>query len=151
MRDCQIAGRGTYVLILRVLADCTVLVGKLGRWRFRAGYYAYVGSALGGLRQRLLRHLRADKRLHWHIDYLLGQAEIEEIWIHRGGQRLECEWAQLLHRMAELRPAMPRFGASDCRCPTHLYYAAQRPSCDRFRMLQPEHQVECLPVSCVPS
>lgn len=151
MRDCQIAGRGTYVLILRVLADCTVLVGKLGRRRFQAGYYAYVGSALGGLRQRLSRHLRADKCLHWHIDYLLGQAEIEEIWIHRGDQRLECEWAQLLHRMTDLRPAMPRFGASDCRCPTHLYYAAQRPACDRFRMLQPERHVECLPVSCVPS
>jgi len=36
------------------------------------GYYIYIGSAFGpgGVRARMLRHLRADKPKHWHIDYL---------------------------------------------------------------------------------
>jgi len=55
-------------------------IGKLGIHNLPHGYYVYVGSALGGLASRLRRHLRSEKRLHWHIDYLLRQAAVAQIW-----------------------------------------------------------------------
>src|SRR5690349_8091196 len=66
---------GVYQLYLD-LANATVLeIGRLGRLAFPAGLYVYTGSALGGLRPRLARHLRREKRHHWHIDHLLDHAE----------------------------------------------------------------------------
>ena len=55
-------------------------VGKLGTHPFETGYYLYFGSALNSLEGRLRRHLRSDKKLHWHIDFLSAKATIEAIW-----------------------------------------------------------------------
>ena len=33
---------------------------------------------MGGLDARVARHLRAEKKLHWHIDYLLERASVTE-------------------------------------------------------------------------
>ena len=61
-------GPGTYMLVLRLPKRRRLAVGRLGDFEFPAGYYLYAGSAQGGLRGRVLRHLRADKKRHWHID-----------------------------------------------------------------------------------
>ena len=63
---------GTYVLILRVFRPASVRVGRLGRFHFPAGWYAYVGSARGpgGLAARISRHLRSPKPSRWHVDHL---------------------------------------------------------------------------------
>ena len=34
---------------------------------------------MNGLEQRVARHLRKDKKMHWHIDYLLKKAKILEV------------------------------------------------------------------------
>lgn len=81
----------------------------------------YVGSAMGGLAARLARHHRAGKRLHWHIDYLLhdpGTRLLQSLPI-AGPVRLECPLAREVAGLAE--EAVPRFGCSDCRCPSHLF------------------------------
>jgi Uri superfamily endonuclease len=111
---------GTYVLIVRVDQPLTLAVGRLGTVRLPGGYYAYVGSAHGpgGLRARLNRHLRADKPLHWHIDYLTTAAPVIAIWLRASPERLECGWAQAL--IARGTAPVPRFGSSDCACPAHL-------------------------------
>lgn len=62
--------RGTYLLAVRLDSPRTVGVGALGDIRFDAGVYIYVGSAMGGLDQRVGRHLSGRKTLRWHIDYL---------------------------------------------------------------------------------
>lgn len=62
--------RGTYALLLRITARRRWIVGKLGPREFPEGYYLYLGSALNGLETRLRRHLRRDKKPHWHIDVL---------------------------------------------------------------------------------
>jgi Uri superfamily endonuclease len=84
------SGPGTYVLVMRLAAPVTLTVGRLGALSLDAGLYLYVGSALGGLRARLERHLRADKRLHWHVDYLLRCARVEAVWYRHGRERQEC-------------------------------------------------------------
>lgn len=73
---------GTYALLLRSLASGRVAVGRHGALAVRRGWYVYVGSARGpgGLRGRLLHHLRPAGRPHWHIDYLRQQAAVREIW-----------------------------------------------------------------------
>jgi len=118
---------GTYILLIAVERALTLDVGRLGAMTFPPGYYLYVGSALRNLGHRLARHLRREKRVHWHIDVLLGQARIVEIWSRPGSERLECACARALAHAPGLTPWGRRFGSSDCRCTTHLYYAEARP------------------------
>ena len=128
-------GPGTYILLLALHGDSLIQIGRLGALPFRAGYYLYVGSALNGLRQRLARHLRATKRLHWHIDYLLQRAQVVEVWYHLGPERYECAWARALAQLPTLSPCDKPFGASDCSCRTHLFYSAERPSWEQYRSI----------------
>ncbi len=127
---------GTYVLILRLSVERRLVVGRLGEIAFAPGYYAYVGSALGqkgcGLRQRLARHLRRQKRLHWHIDTLREVCEIVEIWYVVGSERRECTWAAALGALPGVSPVEAAFGASDCACHTHLFRAADLPDAQAF-------------------
>jgi len=49
--------KGVYCLIFEN-NECTVRIGALGDLTFRAGWYIYVGSALGsGVLKRLGRHI----------------------------------------------------------------------------------------------
>lgn len=131
------ADAGTYILLARVPESTSIRVGGLGVFELQAGYYLYVGSALRGLRARLLRHLRAEKRLHWHIDHLLAAARVVEIWAHCGTERYECVWARALAASGDLLPSVARFGSSDCNCPTHLFYSPSRPRLQAFSGLLP--------------
>ncbi len=85
------------------------------------GLYAYCGSAYGpgGLAARLARHLRPDKRPHWHIDRLTAAGRILAAYAQPGGS--ECALVEELRKLPETRIPLPGFGSSDCRrCPAHL-------------------------------
>ena len=123
---------GTYVLIIMVEAPLCLQTGKLGLCDLPEGYYTYAGSALGGLDGRLKRHFRTDKRYHWHIDYILKSASIAEIWYTYNEQRLECIWNRAIARLKGATHPVPKFGASDCRCLTHLTHFAAPPILDKF-------------------
>lgn len=120
---------GTYVLILNLPRPVTLHIGKLGRFQFPAGRYAYVGSACGpgGLAARLRRHLRTSKTLHWHVDYLRAHARPIQVWYAVGSRERECVWAQALAGLPGASIPAPRFGASDCCCPAHLVHFAAPP------------------------
>jgi len=122
------SGPGTYILAIELEQAQRIRIGALGERAFERGYYLYVGSALNSLRARLERHLRAEKRLHWHIDYLLQQAMIREIWYALGAERRECAWARALAELPGAAPYPSAFGASDCSCRTHLFYCPNKPS-----------------------
>ncbi|WP_322800520.1 GIY-YIG nuclease family protein [Thermoflexus sp.] len=114
--------RGVYVLWLEVSGE--VQIGRLGRWHLDGGY-AYVGSAQGpgGLR-RLQRHREVaegrNPTRRWHIDFLLAAGTWRGAFVMEAEDpRLECRLARALAQ--RLPPAIPRFGSSDCRCPTHLF------------------------------
>jgi sugar fermentation stimulation protein A len=121
-------GPGTYLLFLALSDERDIRVGALGRVRFRAGHYVYVGSALGGLAGRLARHLRHRKRAHWHIDHLLQHATISQMWWHAGGERLECVWALNVAKWPGAQMVAVRLGASDCSCRSHLFHLEGLPS-----------------------
>ena len=118
--------QGTYALLCFLDQERMITIGRLGTYRFAPGYYLYVGSALGsgGLRARIARHLCAEKKRFWHIDYFLAAAEALEVWEAEGAERAECAWAASALDFSG-RVAAPRFGASDCRCPAHLIHWAQ--------------------------
>ncbi len=113
--------KGVYLLLIKLPEAQTITVGSLGTMQFASGYYAYVGSALGGFKSRLNRHLRKDKTPKWHVDYLLQKASLESIIICETEERVECAIAQALRGDFE---SIPRFGSSDCKCPSHLFFAA---------------------------
>ncbi len=115
---------GTYALLLRLHEPATLRVGKLGVFTLSKQDYIYVGSALGagGLRGRISRHLRRDKRPHWHIDALSRYAEINAVWYTISGAHLECQWSRALSSHDKAWVPVLGFGASDCTsgCPAHL-------------------------------
>jgi Uri superfamily endonuclease len=121
-------GKGTYGLLLRLDGRWEVEVGRLGRFVFVAGYYLYVGSALGpgGLAARLGRHLRGEKGPIWHIDYLRAVGVVTAVCWLESPVRYEHEWATVAQQLPGATIPVPRFGASDCRCSTHLVYFHQK-------------------------
>jgi len=118
---------GCYVLVVCVELPCWIKAGKLSEREFEKGLYLYIGRAKRNLRGRLARHLRAEKKLFWHIDYLLQQAFIEKIWC-RLAYFDECRiFSSILKVCGKTCLAIPGFGASDCRCPSHLIqYSGER-------------------------
>jgi Uri superfamily endonuclease len=114
---------GTYALELSLATGQRLQVGALGSRYFPGGRYVYVGSAWGpgGLRARLRRHLREEKRCHWHVDYLRAVSRPVGVWL-APSRRLECAWAQALRTTPGVRVTASGFGASDCGCSTHLFY-----------------------------
>ncbi|MBC7263333.1 MAG: GIY-YIG nuclease family protein [Chloroflexi bacterium] len=113
---------GTYVLILYLPKELSLIVGGLGTFDLEPGYYTYVGSARGpgGLAARIARHARKGNPLRWHIDYLRPHTQWRAIWWTESPQRLECKWAQALSSLPGATKPIPGFGASDCQCVTHL-------------------------------
>jgi Uri superfamily endonuclease len=111
--------KGSYVLLMELPEEQTITVGSLSDVRFSAGFYAYVGSAMGGIKSRLGYHLRRGKKRHWHIDYLLEKATIVDIDIGETRDRSECALARALSSQFD---SIPGFGSSDCRCRSHLFF-----------------------------
>ena len=110
--------KGSYILLSRLPEEQTITIGRLKAIRFPGGYYAYVGSAMGGFRSRLKHHLRDNKTPHWHIDYLLKKASLISLILCETTDRSECAIAQALSRQFG---SIPGFGSSDCKCPSHLF------------------------------
>lgn len=111
---------GVYIAVFHLPKARHIRIGRLGRAHFRQGMYFYVGTAQKNLSARLARHSRKEKTLRWHIDYLSVRAEMLGAILIPGPRRRECEVAEELAGMFE--PAVPGFGASDCRCRGHLFY-----------------------------
>lgn len=115
---------GTYALALHLPRAKNLRVGKFGRFYFPRGDYVYVGSAFGpgGLRARIARHARKNKRAHWHIDYLRAHAALRQVIFTTAPRAMECEWSHRLSACADAGIPVAKFGAMDCRskCAAHL-------------------------------
>lgn len=118
---------GTYLLLIRIDQAVQLDVGRLGRVAFAAGWYVYIGSALGGLGARLRRHVRAAKRPHWHVDAVRAAGVLTTIVCRTGPDRRECETATIVAGLPGGTRPVPRFGSSDCRCRSHLVHFAAEP------------------------
>lgn len=109
----------SYQLLIHVPRAVRVTIGSLGTFEFRAGRYVYTGSAKRHLDARIARHLRQEKTLRWHVDYLLAVPGVRIVEVRRS-RRSECA----LNRAAGGSIAIAGFGASDCRagCGAHLKF-----------------------------
>jgi Uri superfamily endonuclease len=112
-------GFTTYQLLIDVARPLPRTIGALGEFDFPAGCYVYTGSAKQNFEARVARHLRKEKTLRWHIDYLLTAPEVAVLDVRRTTEP-ECK----LNQNAGGKVLIPGFGASDCRagCGSHLRY-----------------------------
>ncbi|MEW6425602.1 MAG: GIY-YIG nuclease family protein [Bacillota bacterium] len=118
------ANPGAYILFIFLGQKQNIRAGALGNITFLPGWYAYVGSAMGGLRARVYRHLKRDKKIRWHIDYFLSVGELKEVFVMESARKIECSISRCLAK--RLLPAVLHFGTSDCTCKTHLFFASTK-------------------------
>ncbi len=109
----------SYQLYITLSRNAVIRVGALGRHRFSAGEYLYTGSARRNIEARIRRHCSDNKRLRWHIDYLLHHPAARVVRVERSILP-ECR----LNQASVGEIPVPGFGASDCRsgCGSHLKY-----------------------------
>lgn len=112
--------KGTYCLIFKI-GDLKLKVKSGKEFSLKSGYYVYVGSAFGsgGIDKRVGRHLRKEKKKHWHIDYVTTTESFKPVTVLKfKGLKVECQIASFLQKREE--PVLG-FGSSDCKCPSHLF------------------------------
>ena len=109
----------SYQLTINLDQESNITIGRLGRLKLPAGRYAYTGSACRNLVSRVKRHLSKDKKLRWHIDYLLAAKGTQVVAVDLS-TKTECEYNQAVDGIV----ITPGFGASDCRagCGSHLKF-----------------------------
>ena len=120
--------RGVYVLIIDLNEMLSFNLKSLGNLSFDKGTWIYVGSAMGvgstSLENRICRHFRVVKTIHWHIDHLLDSDSLirASVW-SESSSPAECEIAKTIEKMVDVNPGPRGFGASDCKqkCGTHLF------------------------------
>ena len=121
--------KGTYIIAIYVLENSVIKIGALGEIEFLKGYYLYIGSAMGNkgsttLESRVKRHVSdpKDKKIFWHIDYLLtnNNCIITRLYLIPSLKRLECIIANEVSQISD--QFIKNFGSSDCDCLSHLYY-----------------------------
>lgn len=107
----------TYQLSIQLAEDVEITIGRLGRFLFPAGSYVYTGSAKRNIIDRVKRHLSHEKKLKWHIDYLLAN-QFSGITDVRFFRKSEC----MLNQDTRGDIVVPGFGSSDCcqACDSHL-------------------------------
>jgi Uri superfamily endonuclease len=120
---------GTYVLVCQSGSRASIPIGRTRRLELEPGFYCYVGSAFGtgGVRARVLRHVRGTGPVHWHIDYLRGHVIPVAVWFSHDDRRLEHDFASALSATRGF-VQIDDFGCSDCGCRSHLFFCARRPS-----------------------
>ena len=109
----------SYQLHINIKNDIEIEVGKRGRFKFCVGKYIYTGSAKKNIDERIKRHQSKspDKKLHWHIDYLLKDDNVEILAVHKF-DKPEC----ILNQEVGGEVIVAGFGSSDCKsgCGSHL-------------------------------
>ena len=115
----SLADYPTYQLQIHVKKSVTVQVGKLGCFEFAAGLYQYTGSARKNIHARVHRHLQKNKKLRWHIDYLLTHPDVDVIDVIYS-ELPEC----IINQQGDGEIKVKGFGSSDCKrgCGSHLKY-----------------------------
>jgi sugar fermentation stimulation protein A len=139
---------GNYLVILEMPKPAKAEIGALGVLPFKAGWYVYAGSARKNLSNRISRHLRKNrKQKHWHLDYLCPLAKTIKALPFLTYSNLECDLAAALEALGG--KGVPRFGSSDCRCKSHLYYFKNSPLQNRgfaemlFRFRHADSLIRC--------
>ena len=119
--------KGIYYLTIKLVKKHNIRVGCLGNFGFPRGFYVYVGSAQNNLEGRIKRHLRRDKKMRWHIDYLLHYGQVICVHTYAAEKNAECILSQKIGNMKTVLIPASGFGSSDCLCASHLYFFQDNP------------------------
>jgi len=122
-----ILNKGVYCLIIKLFHECNMTVGCLGTFNFSIGFYTYVGSAQNSLKSRIERHLQREKKVHWHIDYLLNYGHVIGIHTYAGEKDMECVLNHKIRGIKNATIPVKGFGSSDCSCISHLHFFQNNP------------------------
>ena len=115
--------KGAYILLLENPREKIIKIGKK-TLTFKKGHYIYCGSAMNNLQKRVDRHFSSEKKLRWNIDYLSIKIQPIAAWGIISDDKIEC-W--ISKELSEIFEEFDEFGASDCKCKTHLYYSESTP------------------------
>lgn len=115
--------KGSYLVLIEIKCNDTIKIGKLGHLDFQKGFYVYVGSAINGLEPRINRHLRKKKKIHWHIDFLLNNSKIINVFYKENSFKEECKISKEFNKKLQ---SVENFGCSDCKCKSHLFYGTYK-------------------------
>jgi len=115
--------KGSYLLVIYLDRD-TKIKTKAREFHLKKGYYIYVGSAMNSLEKRVERHFKKEKRLHWHIDFLLQKAWLLSAYLIPSRERIE---ETLSRTIGDVFQGIEGFGASDLSVKTNLYYSTHPP------------------------
>jgi Uri superfamily endonuclease len=120
--------KGSYCLIINKKINSKIEVGAIGQINFKKGYYIYIGSAMNSLIPRIKRHLSDNKKIHWHVDYLLKDKStyVEEVIFNINNEKIECKLANSISKEGI---EIANFGCSDCNCNSHLIYFENNEDC----------------------
>jgi len=112
--------KGVYCLIISLSKNINLPVGALGKIFLRRGAYIYVGSAQNNVKKRVERHLKKNKKKHWHIDYLIANRNttIKKVLWKEAKKEEECKIAGFVKSIGD---TVKGFGCSDCKCKSHLF------------------------------
>jgi len=109
----------SYQLHIHLNKNIEIEIGKLGKFIFPMGNYIYTGSAKKNIDARIERHKSSDKKMHWHIDFLLNNKNAKITEVQKFDEE-ECA----LNQKASGEIVIAGFGSSDCKnkCKSHLKY-----------------------------
>jgi len=120
--------KGSYVLILENKNNFTMKIGKIGNILFKKGYYLYTGSALNSLEKRIKRHFSRNKKIFWHIDYIVPyKMKIKKVYLIRHNKEIRKE-EELASKFLKISDSYIKgFGATDSKIISHLFYFKENP------------------------
>jgi sugar fermentation stimulation protein A len=117
--------KGSYCIAAFLPEDTDIEIARLGTFSFPRGMYIYTGSALSSLEGRIGRHLGREKKMKWHIDFFLEEAEASGFIPIVSTKKEECS---INSKFLENGGIIAKgFGSSDCDCSSHLVYLGDQP------------------------
>lgn len=140
---------GTYLLLFHNRINQAIEIGKIGTMEVQQGYYLYVGSAFGsgGIKARVNRHIRQDKTLKWHIDYLRSHCCLERVFINYSANKQESNWVEKLQQQSSFSTGFNGFGASDSHHSSHLFFSPSLPTNRKISHTLKTKDLTCLEIN----
>ena len=126
MQKTTSSNSGIYILEIYACEEFQIHVKKFKDISIPKGYHYYIGSAQKNLSQRIERHFRKEKKIHWHIDHLTSDENIKlanAYVIYDAPKNMEEEIANDFPDNFKSKILLKGFGNSDTKGTiTHLFY-----------------------------
>ncbi|MFH1194460.1 MAG: GIY-YIG nuclease family protein [bacterium] len=127
---------GIYLLEIAAKSEFKIGIKKFSQITLPAGFYYYTGSAQKNLINRIERHIRSKKVIHWHIDHLTTNksCSIKSILLFPDRDKnFECDLISILLKDFDFKINLAGFGNSDCdRCESHLLFSKRKINYNHF-------------------